>query len=232
MEIINCFSYVHTEKRTKPIEYIVVHYTAGTTSRKASAKNTAEFFRTTNTQVSSDFIVDDFEIVQYNPDIFNVITWHCGGKSYGNKGGKYYGKCTNQNSIGIEICCNNSTNKMQNANDKSYSFSDAALNNTEQLIKYLMQKYNIPAEKIIRHYDVNGKPCPGIIGWNLENGNNENAWIAFKNRFLNNQQKQKAENKTIKYTIQVGAFSEKENAENYLKKVQKSYPNAFIKIKE
>ena len=31
------------------------------------------------------------------------------------------------------------------------------------------------------------------------------------------------------YYVQVGAFKSKENAENYLKEVQKIYPGAFIK---
>ena len=31
------------------------------------------------------------------------------------------------------------------------------------------------------------------------------------------------------YYVQVGAFKSKENAENYLKEVQKKYPGAFIK---
>ena len=36
----------------------------------------------------------------------------------------------------------------------------------------LIEKYNIPKDHIIRHYDVSGKACPGIIGWNLAHGSN------------------------------------------------------------
>jgi len=32
--------------------------------------------------------------------------------------------------------------------------------NTIELVKYLMNKYNIPVNNIIRHYDVTGKNCP------------------------------------------------------------------------
>ena len=31
-----------------------------------------------------------------------------------------------------------------------------------------MKKYNIPAERVVRHYDISGKLCPGVLGWNNE----------------------------------------------------------------
>jgi N-acetylmuramoyl-L-alanine amidase CwlA len=54
-----------------------------------------------------------------------------------------------------------------------------------------MKKYNIPASNVIRHYDVSGKICPGVLGWNnaqVKNPdgsktnmqNNSNAWKQFK----------------------------------------------------
>lgn len=220
MTTTNKFSTVHTTAKTaRDIKYIVVHYTAGTTSKAGSAVNTADYFRTTTTtQVSSDFIVDDAAIVQYNGDIKNRYTWHCGGSKYATKGGSLYGKCTNANSIGIEICCNNSTGKMQDANDKSYSFTSASLANAAELVKQLMLEYNIPIENVIRHYDVTGKLCPGIIGWNADSGS-ESAWTAFKNSI---------KSKNL-YYVQVGAFANYSNAEKYLAEVKKTYPNAFIK---
>lgn len=225
MTITNKFSTVHTTaKAARAIEYIVIHYTAGTTSKAGSAVNTAEYFRTTSTQVSADFIVDDSAVVQYNPDIRNRYTWHCGGSKYATKGGSLYGKCTNGNSIGIEICCCNSTGKMQAANDKSYSFTDAAIANAAELVRKLMVEYGIPAERVIRHYDVTGKLCPGIIGWNFESGS-EAKWEAFK-RAISGE----AVTAAPKYYVQVGAFSDRENAEKYLEAVRKNYPGAFIKI--
>jgi N-acetylmuramoyl-L-alanine amidase CwlA len=29
-----------------------------------------------------------------------------------------------------------------------------------------MAKYNIPKTNVVRHYDVSGKLCPGVVGWN------------------------------------------------------------------
>lgn len=226
MDIINKFSAVHTTaKPGREIKFIVVHYTAGVTSRAGSAINTAEYYRTTDREVSADYTVDDAAAVCYNGDINNRYTWHCGGSRYSTKGGTYYGKCTNANSIGVEICSTNSTGKMQNANDRSYSFTDAAINNAVELVKQLMKWYNIPAENVIRHYDVTGKPCPGIYGWNKESGS-EAEWQTFKTRI--------SETSGIPakkmYYVQVGAFSSKENAEKYLAEVREDYPQAFIKV--
>ena len=57
-----------------------------------------------------------------------------------------------------------------------------------------MSKYNIPLDKVIRHYDATGKLCPGVIGWNpgtiydsltaapTKKKSTEEQWIAFKKR--------------------------------------------------
>lgn len=211
----------------RTVKYIVVHYTAGTTSRSGTAINTANYFKTAK-NVSADFIVDDNTIVQYNPDIKNRFCWHCGGAKYNNKGGSFFGKCTNANSIGVEICSTNSTGKMQNANDKSYYFTDAVLKNALDLVRYLMKEYNIPADRVIRHYDVNGKPCPGIIGWNAESGSDA-EWQKFKKALGDDYAGSAASDPPAKYYVQVEAFSSRENAEKYLNSVKTVYPQAFIK---
>ena len=53
----------------RSIEYIVIHYTAGATSKAGSAVNTANYYKTTDREVSSDYTVDDAGAVLYNPDI-------------------------------------------------------------------------------------------------------------------------------------------------------------------
>lgn len=226
MDIINKFSAIHTTaKPGREIKFIVVHYTAGVTSRAGTAVNVAEYYRTTDREVSSDYTIDDAVAVCCNGDINNRYTWHCGGSKYNTKGGTYYGKCTNANSIGVEICSTNSTGKMQNANDRSYSFTDAVINNAVELVRQLMKWYNIPAENVIRHYDVTGKPCPGIIGWNKESGS-EAEWEKFKARLSETS----AVPSKKMYYVQVGAFSEKANAEKFLAEVREDYPGAFIKV--
>lgn len=165
----------------RAIRYIVVHYTAGVTSKPGSAAGTASYFGSTPKWVSADFIVDDGGAVQYNGDIRNRYTWHCGGGKYNTKGGAYYGKATNRNTIGIEVCSTNNTGKMTVANDSHWSFTDKVVSNLVELVKYLMAEYGIDAAHVIRHYDVTGKPCPGIIGWNEDTGSAA-KWAAFKAR--------------------------------------------------
>ena len=167
-------------KAGRQLKFIVIHYTAGTTSRPGTAINTAAYFATTNRQASADFICDDANIVQYNPDIKNRYCWAVGGSKYsGTRGGSKYGICTNTNSISIEICSSNKKGKVTATNDANWYFTDAAVNNARELTKYLMSTYNIPASNVIRHWDVTGKACPGIAGWIIDAGS-ESKWNEFK----------------------------------------------------
>ena len=175
-----------TSLLNRTIDYIVIHYTAGSTSRAGTAKNNAVMFSDPANYASADFIVDDETIVQYNPDIKNRFCWHCGdNKNPYSMGGKFYGKCTNANSIGIEICSTNPNwTASDQANSKKWSFTEKAVAKAVELTKYLMQTYNIPADRVIRHYDVSGKLCPGIIGWN-EDSKDISQWKEFKAKLTN-----------------------------------------------
>ncbi len=168
-----------TASAGRTIRYIVIHYTAGESSAKGTAVDTAEYFANTANQASADYIVDDGTIVQYNPDPGNRYCWHSGGRKLSTKGGSLHGVAKNANSIGIEICSTNSTGKVPSANDRTWSFTDASISKAVELTRYLMEKYSIDADHVIRHYDVTGKLCPGIIGWNAESGD-ESQWEAFQ----------------------------------------------------
>ena len=165
-------------KNNRTIQWIVLHYTAGTRSTKGTAKSTANYFARSTTKASADFIVDDAEIVQYNPDPKNYYCWAVGGQKYNNiatsLGGKYYGICSNANSISIEMCSNKRNTATLNASDNDWYLTDATINNAAQLTKYLMNLYNIDANHIIMHHMVTGKWCPqpwckneaALSGWN------------------------------------------------------------------
>ncbi|MCD8225683.1 MAG: N-acetylmuramoyl-L-alanine amidase [Clostridiales bacterium] len=168
-----------TASARRTIRYIVIHYTAGISSAKGEAADTAAYFAGTVNQTSADFIVDDDTIVQYNPDLENRYCWHSGGRERSTKGGSLYGVAKNANSIGIEVCSTNSTGKVLPANDKTWSFTDAVVDKAVELTRYLMGKYSVDADHVIRHYDVTGKLCPGIIGWNADSGD-ESRWKAFR----------------------------------------------------
>ena len=179
MNIIECTNTANTtELKNRKIKYIVIHYTAGITSRPGTAKSNAKYFAKETTKASADFIIDDENIVQYNPDIKNRYCWHCGGSKYKTKGGSLYKVCTSANSIGIEMCSTNSAKKVTNPNDANWYFTDAVIDNCVELTKKLMKEYDIKPDHVIRHYDINGKLCPGIIGWN-EDTNDISKWQDF-----------------------------------------------------
>jgi N-acetyl-anhydromuramyl-L-alanine amidase AmpD len=162
------------------IEYIVIHYTAGSTSVSGSAANTLDWFNSINT-ASATFCIDDANIMQYTDYEAGYRDWHCGGTPTNNGyGGAYLGIATNRNSIGIEVCSTNSTGDLSTANTTAWSFTEAVIDNTVALVQSLLNRF--PNAQVIRHYDVTGKLCPGIIGWNDYKDADDSAWQAFLQR--------------------------------------------------
>ncbi|MCD8091024.1 MAG: N-acetylmuramoyl-L-alanine amidase, partial [Clostridiales bacterium] len=153
-----------TAKAGRSIKYLVIHYTAGFTSKAGAAKNVAAYFTGGSAGGSADFIVDDETIVQYNPDIRNRYCWAVGGNKYSymttSAGGKYYGLCTNSNCISIEICSNKTDTSSQSAYDTDWYFTEAAVKKAAELTKYLMEEYSIDIDNVIMHHHVTGKVCP------------------------------------------------------------------------
>lgn len=127
--------------RTKKIEYIVVHYTGSGTPKAGAARNNCIYFSGGNRNASADFFIDDSGIWEYT-DSDRYYTWHCG-----DGGGKY--GIRNSNSIGIEVCQNG---------DNPYSGNEILF--LTRLVGFLMNKYNIPPERVVRHYDASRKQCP------------------------------------------------------------------------
>ena len=150
----------------RAVKYIAIHYTAGSTSKTGTARQTRNVFL--QRKASADFVVDDAEIVRINPDLNNYFCWSVGDKKNGySGGGKLYGVATNRNTISIEICSNlTKGTSAAVANHKGWYFAPSALQNAQRLVKWLMAKYNIPKSNVVRHYDVSGKLCPGVVGWN------------------------------------------------------------------
>jgi len=133
------------------IKYIVIHYTAGDGD---TDENNAKYFHNNKVGASAHYFVDDDSITRSVPD--GYVAWSVGGNKYPScsytGGGKYYGKCTNANSISIELCdC---------VKDGKYSTTEGTIKNAVWLVKKLMKDYNIPVENVIRHFDVTGKLCP------------------------------------------------------------------------
>lgn len=185
MDIIKKTSTVHTAAYARrPILYLVIHYTAGTNSKAGTARSVAAMFgNSASRPASADYIVDDSEIVQYNPDPLNRYCYAVGGSKYGilytKEAAKLYGTARNFNSISIEICSRKTSSKTLLASDTDWYLTDAAVTNAVELAKYLMQKYHIPLDRVIMHHHVNGKLCPQP--WSL-NDSRLVGWQKFKAR--------------------------------------------------
>ena len=146
--------YNFTAGTIQRIKYIVIHYVGATGGAEANCKYYAEQYRGASAHYFVGFAGEIWQAVEDKN-----ISWHCGGKKYANtKGGTYHGICTNGNSIGIEMCVRNRGSQADNSRD--WYFEDATVKTTIELTKALMQKYNIPGDHVIRHYDVTGKICP------------------------------------------------------------------------
>lgn len=143
------------------LKYIVIHYTANDGD---TAWGNTNYFKKEYRGASAHYFVDKNSIWQCVAD--KNISWHCGGGLQGSGGHSFYGKCKNSNSIGIELC----SRKDSKGN---YYFEGGTIANAVELVKYLMEKYNIPIERVIRHYDVTGKICPAPLV-------NDTAWAKFK----------------------------------------------------
>lgn len=146
------------------IQYIVWHYTANDGD---SDESNARYFKTANRKTSAHFFVDDDSVTISVPETYTA--WSVGGSRYSNYkttgGAAFYKLCTNTNSISIELC---DTNK-----NGIYDVSEKTLENAIALTRQLMDKYDIPIENVIRHFDVTGKPCPAYY---VEN----NKWNPIK----------------------------------------------------
>ena len=80
------------------------------------------------------------------------------------------------NSIGIEMCVWKKGTQTLGATDRDWYFENKTVQSTIELVRYLMEKYHIPADHVIRHYDVTGKICPNPYVYN----EGKSTWDTFK----------------------------------------------------
>lgn len=162
--------YNHNSGTIGRIRYIVIHYVGATGGAEANCKYYAEANRGASAHYYVGFGGEIWQSVEDKD-----IAWHCGGKKYPNtRGGAYYGLCTNANSIGIEMCVRNKGSKADTSRD--WYFEDTTVAAAIELTRELMAKYDIPADRVIRHYDVVGKICPNPYVYN----EGKHTWSAFQ----------------------------------------------------
>ena len=144
------------------IRYIVLHYTA---NNGDTAQNNADYFAGANRRASAHYFVDENEVVQSVRD--TDAAWHCGG-SIESDHHPLRGICTNRNSLGVEMCSDIVSGK--------YTITQQTVDRTVELVRWLMDKYGIDVDHVVRHYDVTGKDCPEP--WVRD----ESLWRKFKAR--------------------------------------------------
>lgn len=135
------------------IKYLVIHDT-GNPNKGAGALAHRNYVENNKRGASAHYFVDDKVIVQYVGDSLSA-------GSVGDGKGKY--GITNANSLSIEMCINS---------DADYA---KTYKNTVELTKNLMKKFNIPIDRVVRHYDASRKSCP-----NHMRQNNWSKWWKFK----------------------------------------------------
>lgn len=145
------------------IKYIVIHYVGATGGAEANCRYYASKYIGASAHYYVGFSGEIWQSVEDGD-----IAWHCGAKSY------RHPECRNSNSIGIELCVRNKGS--QAAESRDWYFEEATVTAATMLTRELMEKYGVPADRVIRHYDVTGKICPNPYVYN----HTAHTWEAFK----------------------------------------------------
>lgn len=144
------------------IKYIVMHYTANDGD---TDEGNAHYFQGAGRRASAHYFVDEDSVTQSVRD--NDAAWHCGGNLESSHH-PLRGICMNRNSLGVEMCSDIVGGK--------YTITPQTVDRAVELVKYLMAKYGIDVDHVVRHYDVTGKLCPEP--WVRD----ESLWRKFKAR--------------------------------------------------
>jgi N-acetylmuramoyl-L-alanine amidase CwlA len=143
---------LYSSRNGTAITHIVIHFTG---DKGASAKNEADFFSknpdSKKAYASAHYFADPKNV--YKSVREQDKAWHCGlgsQNTFDTPHHPLFGKCSNSNSIGIEMCINDHGHVEYGTAKK-----------VRALVKTLMKRYDIPASHVVRHYDVTGKECPG-----------------------------------------------------------------------
>lgn len=119
----------------KSVKKVVLHYVGNPKSSAMANRNYFENQKSGGRYVSSHYIVGlSGEILRCVPE--NEVA--------------YCSNSANSYSISIECCHPDATGK----------FTDATTDSAAELCAYLLKKYGLKVDDLIRHYDVTGKQCP------------------------------------------------------------------------
>lgn len=159
-------NYYKQKRKYDDIKFIVIHYTG---NNNDTAEANARYFQTGGRNASAHFFVGQDGTIVKSVNL-NKIAWSVGGKRYANclqtGGGKYYGICTNTNSVSIELC----DNLKEDPSDKQQVA-------VVKIVKWIRSKCP-NANYLIRHFDVTGKSCPARMTDTTNDG--KARWLDFK----------------------------------------------------
>ena len=197
-----CNAANYKKGRTAPVKYIVIHYTAGNGD---TAKNNADYYASAKIEASAHYFVDEGNII-YQSVKDTDTAWSVGGtRVYKHK------ECRNANSINIKLCSRNRNGSGKPASDGGWYFKPETVNNALELTRFLMSKYNIPPENVIRHFDVWNKICPAPFV------NSPGEWESFKRKLVKHMEELTSVNDIVWELKQRGIISE---TDKWLKKLQ------------
>ena len=182
---VDSSSYVAIGKNER-IQFIVVHYTA--------IDNAASIKELTTNKVSSHFLVldeDDNKIYSLVP--LEQRAWHAGASAFRGRTN------INDTSVGIEIVSDGIAKEFisdpnpYHPYDHYVDYKPIQIEKTAQIIKYIAEKYNVPARNIVAHSDIapSRKKDPGAkFPWKeLYDKYNIGAWYdeADKQTFMDEE---------------------------------------------
>lgn len=200
----NLMSRNHTllSRSKEDIKFIVMHYVGALGDAKANT----DYYKSYDVGASADFWVGHYGDVWQGNDFYDAYSWHCGG---GNAG-KFFGVCTNKNSIGIEMCVKKRSTATMLASDRDWYFDEETVKSAAELVRSLMKELNIDVDHVIRHHDVNGKICPNPFVYD------ETAWNNFKKSLVEPSEAQECIKTATTYEDMKKLSSDAERAEKLL----------------
>ncbi|MDD6193582.1 MAG: peptidoglycan recognition family protein [Lachnospiraceae bacterium] len=150
VELLSINKYSRPGTALEEVNAIVIHYTANPGSTAIQNRNYFEGLKDSHeTMVSSHFVVGlEGEIVQCIPT--SEVSYASNNR--------------NEDTIAIECCHMGEDGK----------FEPATYDSLVELTAFLLGKFNLTTDNVIRHYDVTGKKCP------LYYVEHEDEWEQFK----------------------------------------------------
>ena len=94
--------------------------------------------------------------------------------------------CYNGNAIAVDLCESKENTSSDSVSCTDWFFKDSVIDNAVNFVASLAVNYNIPSDKIVRHYDVTHKRCPRpFVGKDINSHTgktHDSAWLEFKRR--------------------------------------------------